>query len=348
MKKKILILIITIIYSTLSFAHDVRLKEIGRIQGVRSNQLIGMGLVVGLNGTGDRSQLAPQMLQNLFQYFGTEIARNQIQSQNVAAVMITADLPSFKRMGDNIDVRVSSVNDANNLEGGILLQTPLAGADGEMYAVAQGSLTRVNNATNNQVNGYIPNGAIVEREVETTIDYSGNVTFVLNQPDFTTASRVATVLNERFGYGTSRAIDPSRVEIERTFSFSNDIVGFISEIENLRVRPDRRSEIVINERTGTVVLGANIMVSPVAITQNNLSISIESQLDLENEFLVEENGEEGPQVQGRQGNSFYFGGTTVMDVIKMLNAVGASSDDVISILQTLKSAGAIDAEIKIM
>ncbi|MGM0508152.1 MAG: flagellar basal body P-ring protein FlgI [Fusobacteriota bacterium] len=343
MKKKLSIIIGIIFFTNLLFANGqkVRLKEITRIKGVRSNQLIGMGLVIGLAGTGDNSDLTPQMLQNLYEYFGTSLARDQIESGNVAAVMLTATLPPFTNVGDTIDVRVSSVNDAQSLEGGVLLMTPLRGGQGaDIYGYAQGSLTSVNNETANTVNGLIPNGAIVEKEVPIKIEEGEKISLLLNSPDFTTASRIADVLNKRFGYETAKATNPSTVEINKTFAFNDNVIGFVSAIENLEVEPDRESVIVINERTGTIILGDNIRVSPVAISHNDLSISISAQLDTEKAF-DEGNSDE-------EGESFYFEGTSVKNVVKMLNAVGAEADDIISIIEALKEANAIDASIKIM
>ncbi len=337
MKNKLLIIFVLVSLSI--FGSRVRIKEIARIEGVRSNQLIGMGLVVGLNGTGDSGDLTPQMLSSLYSYFGTEIAINQIESKNVAAVMVTAELPPFKKIGDTIDVRVSSVNDAKSLMGGVLLQTQLMAGNKDVYAIAQGQVTRVENG-NNLNNGLLQNGATVEREVEVNLEYEDKVTLVLNNPDFTTASRVVDEINRRFNYDTAKAVDASTIEIKKTFVFNDDIVSFISAIENLEVEPDRKSVILINERTGTIVLGDNIKVAPVAISHGDLSIAISAELD------IDASREEG--ASGDKGQSVYFQGTTVKDVVKMLNAIGATPDDIISILQALKAAGSIDADIKTM
>lgn len=339
MKKKLALIFILLTFGI--FADKVRIKEIARIEGVRSNQLIGMGLVVGLNGTGDSGELTPQMLSSLYSYFGTELAKTQIQSKNVAAVMVTAELPPFKKVGDTIDVRVSSINDAKSLEGGVLIQTQMLAGNKEVYAIAQGSLTRVNNGGSNLNNGFLQGGATVEREVEITLEYKDKVNLILNTPDFTTASRVVDEINRRFNYDTAKAVDASTIEIKKTFVFDDDIVSFISAIENLEVEPDRKSIILINERTGTIVLGDNIKVAPVAISHGDLSIAISAELDID---ITKESGNTG----GGKGQSVYFKGTTVKDIVKMLNAIGATPTDIISILQALKSAGSIDAEIKTM
>lgn len=347
MKRFFLFLFCFILFMNISYSESVRLKDISRVYGARSNQLMGMGLVVGLNGDGDKSSLTPQMLQNLFKYFGADIAQSQIKSKNVAAVMITAELPPFKKSGDKIDITVSSVNDAKSLTGGILLQTPLIAADGQVYAVAQGALTKVADRNKNRLNGFISNGAIIEKEVEVKLDPNDKLKIILNNPDFTTAARVADAINNRYNYDTARALDGATVEIKKAFVYNDELIAFISTIENIEVIPDRKSVIVINERTGTVIMGEEIKVAPVAISQGNLSISIKAQEDFQKAF-------ENQQVQGKdnkkeaKGKVFYFNGSTVKDIVKMLNAVGAAPDDIISIVEALKSAGAIDAEIKIM
>lgn len=337
------IVIIFFILSLYIFPNDVRLKEIARIEGVRSNQLIGMGLVVGLNGTGDSGSITPQMLSSLYRFFGTEVAKEQINSKNVAAVMVTAELPPFKKIGDTIDVRVSSINDAKSLKGGMLLQTFLLAGNKDIYANAQGSITRVESESN-LVNGFLVNGATVERELEIPLEYKDKITLVLNTPDFTTASRVVDEINRRYNYDTAKAIDASKIEIKKPFTFSDDIVSFISAIENLRIRPDRKSIIVINERTGTIVLGDDIKVAPVAISHGELTISITSELGGSiKKDIVDKKAD-----TDEKGSMVNFKGTTVEDVVKMLNTIGATPNDIISILQALKSSGAIDAEIKTM
>jgi flagellar P-ring protein precursor FlgI len=339
MKNRLGILFLVFSITIFGASNKVRIKEIARIEGVRNNQLIGMGLVVGLNGTGDSGGLTPQMLSSLYSYFGTEISNEQIASKNVAAVMLTAELPPFKKVGDTIDVTVSSVNDAQSLEGGVLLNTQLLAGNKEVYAIAQGSLTRVNKGNLN--NGFLQDGATVEREVEIILENKDKINLILNNPDFTTASRVSDEINRRFNYDTAKALDASIIEIKKTFVFDDDVVSFISAIENLEVIPDRKSIILINEKTGTIVLGDNIKVAPVAISHGDLSIAISAELDID---ITRESGGN----DGDKGQSLYFKGTTVKDVVKMLNSIGATPDDIVSILQALKKSGSIDAEITIM
>ncbi len=347
MKRNIILFFCFIFLISTIYAEGVRLKDISRVYGVRSNQLMGMGLVVGLNGDGDKSSLTPQMLQNLFKYFGADIAQSQIKSKNVAAVMVTAELPPFKKSGDKIDITVSSVNDAKSLTGGILLQTPLIAADGQVYAVGQGALTKVADRNGNKLNGFISNGAIIEKEVDVKLDPNDKLKIILNNPDFTTAARVADAINNRYNYDTARALDSSTIEIKKAFVYNDEIISFISTIENIEVIPDRKSIIVINERTGTVVMGDEIKVAPVAISQGNLSISIKAQEDFQKAFENQQTQTKDNKKEPK-GKIFYFNGSTVKDIVKMLNAVGAAPDDIISIIEALKSAGAIDAEIKIM
>lgn len=349
MKKNFLVLMLFFLFSIILISAPVRLKDISRIYGVRSNQLMGMGLVVGLDGNGDKSSLTPQMMQNLFKYFGADIAQSQIKSKNVAAVMVTAELPPFKKSGDKIDITVSSVNDAKSLVGGVLLQTPLLAANGEIYAVAQGTLTKVTSkaANGNQLSGTIANGAIVEKEVDVKLDPADKLKVVLNNPDFTTASRVAEAINARFNYDSAKALDAGTIEVKKSFVYNDDIVGLIAAIENLEIDPDKKSIIVINEKNGTVVMGEEIRVAPVAISQGTLSISIKAQEDFEKAFDSTQTNSKAAKNEAK-GKSFYFKGSSIKDVVKMLNAVGATPDDIISIIQALKAAGAIDAEVKIM
>ncbi|NLK62427.1 MAG: flagellar basal body P-ring protein FlgI [Fusobacteria bacterium] len=337
--KKIIIILLILLSVNIYGNQKVRLKEVSRVKGVRSNQLMGMGIVVGLSGNGDKSPLTPQLLKNLYSYFGTDIALSQIESKNVATVMVTAELPPFKKPGDTIDVMVSSVNDAKNLEGGVLLQTLLYGADGNVYVASQGSLTKVINETNNKVNGFIQNGGIVEKEVPLKLDYDDKVHLILNTPDFTTASRVVDEINKIFNFETAFALDASTILVNKTYVFSGDIVSFISLLENIEIIPDRKSQIVINERTGTIILGENIKIAPVAITHKDISISIAAELD-----VLKNN----PNNKGDANSFYYDGGNTVKNIVKMLNAIGAGPNDIISILNALKYAGAIDAEIKTM
>ena len=347
-KKSILTLLaLWFLFAQTAFA-GMRIKDIARIRGTRENQLVGYGLVVGLDGTGDKANtiFTIRSVTSMLRKMGMTVGSDEIQVKNVAAVMITATLPAFAREGSPIDVTVSSIGDASSLEGGILLQAPLRAANNQVYAVAQGAVSiggrqagRQRGQGNYGVVGVVPNGGIIENEVPTEILQNGKMELVLNNPDFTTASRVADEINKIFNFETAKAIDASSIEIDKTYSFAGDIVSFLSALENIEVMPDRKSVIVINEKTGTIILGENIKIAPVAIAQGNLSISIDAQVDIEKNIPNDEN----------TGKAFYYNnGNTVKSIVKMLNAIGASPDDIISILQALKAANAIDAEIQIM
>lgn len=325
-------LIIILFLSSVTFgAPKVRIKDIAHIEDARPNKLIGMGLVVGLNGTGDKTKLTPQMMQNMLRYFDLSVAQKNIASRNVAAVMVTATLPPFAKPGMRIDVTVSSLGDARSLEGGYLLLTPLKGPDGNVYAVAQGPVS-IGPQGSFPTTGVVTNGAIVEREVPVEISRDGVITIVLDKPDFTTASRIVESINGAFG-NIAKAEDASRVEVRVPSSYRRDLISFISSLEELEVTPDTPAIVVINERTGTVVMGENVKISKVAIAHKNFSITVGAA--------------EGAQpVQGYMME--FPEATTVGDVVKALNAVGATPKDIIAILQAIKEAGALHGELKSM
>jgi len=312
-------------------APKVRIKDIAHIEDARPNKLIGMGLVVGLNGTGDKTKLTPQMMQNMLRYFDLSVAQKNIASRNVAAVMVTATLPPFAKPGMRIDVTVSSLGDARSLEGGYLLLTPLKGPDGNVYAVAQGPVS-IGPQGSFPTTGVVTNGAIVEREVPVEISRDGVITIVLDKPDFTTASRIVESINGAFG-NIAKAGDASRVEVRVPPSYRRDLISFISSLEELEVTPDTPAIVVINERTGTVVMGENVKISKVAIAHKNFSITVGA----------------AQGAQPVQGYMMEFPeATTVGDVVKALNAVGATPKDIIAILQAIKEAGALHGELKSM
>ena len=328
-----------------------RIKDIAKVQGVRSNQLMGYGLVVGLPGTGD-SDDTWQMIQStvsLLRNFGITVQPADLDSDNVAAVMVTATLPPFVREGDTIDVTVSSMGDADSIQGGTLLQTPLRAANGDVYAVAQGSVStggfiagRGNNRAqrNFPTAGNIPNGAIVERTLEDDLGSNGQISLSLASSDFTTASRITNSINAAYGGNVAHAANPGRVDI--------NIPGYFPVI------PDTIAKVVVNERTGTIVMGGNVTVDECAITQGGLSIRINREESL---------SQPGPfsygtsmvvmntQTNAREESSSSVvmpATTSVSDVIGALNAVGATPRDCISILQAMKAAGAIHATLEII
>ena len=345
-------------------ASVTRIKDIAKVQGVRSNQLMGYGLVVGLPGTGD-SDDTWQMIQStvsLLRNFGITVNPADLDSDNVAAVMVTATLPPFVREGDTIDVVVSSMGDADSIQGGVLLQTPLRAANGDVYAVAQGSIStggfvagRGNNRAqrNFPTAGSIPNGAIVEKTLEDDLGKNGQISLSLASSDFTTAARITNSINAAYG-NVAHAANPGRVDINVPGYFRNDIVQFVASIEELPVMPDVIAKVVINERTGTIVMGGNVTVDECAITQGGLSIWInrEESMSQPGPFsygtsMIVENTAINAREE-RSSSVVMPATTSVSDVIGALNAVGASPRDCISILQAMKAAGAIHATLEII
>ncbi|NLY29776.1 MAG: flagellar basal body P-ring protein FlgI [Firmicutes bacterium] len=343
----------------------VRLKDIARFDGVRENQLTGLGLVVGLDGTGDTRGVAIRMVTNMLTRFGVDIDPADLRSRNVAAVMVTANLPPFARIGDTLDVTVSSIGDAKSLQGGFLLQTPLRGADNQVYAVAQGPLSiggfnvrsrGGQSQTNHPTIARGPGIAIVEREIwgEALPIYDGKLNLVLHSGDFTTASRTAEEINNRFGPGTAWALDSSTVTLNIPSAYRQNVIGFLAEVEEIEVAPDTAGRVVINERTGTVVIGQAVRVATVAVAHGNLRVKIseESTVSQPPPFS---NGEtvvtrtRTLEVEEEGGQLMVLPGTaTIGDLVNVLNAVGATPRDIIAILQAIKEAGALYGELEII
>lgn len=323
-------------------AGTVRIKDVADIEGVRENQLVGQGLVIGLNGTGDKSgdQLA-QALSNLSKRFGLNVSPDSFQSKNAAMVVITATLPPFAKKGARLDVQVSSTGDAKSLEGGLLIQTPLMGADGRVYAVAQGALSvggfEVKARKKKGVSGAqrkhllvarIPGGALVEQEVPTAFVRDGRLRLCLRRPDFTTAENLVRAVNERWPH-TAGATDFAEVVVRLPVAYRRtpaDAVRFVAEVEQIRFRPDNRARVVINERTGTIVVGAEVRLKPTIIHHAGLSIRI---------LPANEAGQNGTP-------------TTISALAKALEKLGAGPQDIITIFQALKVSGALQAELIIM
>ena len=343
-----------------------RIKDIAKVQGVRSNQLMGYGLVVGLPGTGDSDDTL-QMIQStvsMLKTFGITVDPDELDTDNVAAVMVTATLPPFVREGDTIDVTISSMGDADSIQGGTLLQTPLRAADGEVYAVAQGPVSTGgfmvgNGGGNNRSQrnfptvGSTPNGAIVERTVEDDIGRNGQLSLSLASPDFTTATRVANAINAAYG-GIAHAANPGRIDIRIPNFLRGNVVGFVASIEELPVIPDNIAKIVFSERTGTIVMGGNVTVDECAITQGGLSIKVQRDVSVSQpapfsygSTLVTDSTD--ISVDEERTSSIVIPATTsISDIVGALNAVGATPRDCISILQAMKAAGAIHAVLEII
>ncbi len=344
-----------------------RVKDIVDVEGVRDNQLLGYGLVVGLKGTGDSLRNSPftrQSLEAMLERQGVNTRTANLNTKNVAAVMVTANLPAFAANGGRIDVNVSAMGDAQSLEGGTLLVTPLQGADGEVYAVAQGSIAvgaftaggdSGSSLTRNiPTTGRIPNGALVEREVPFELASQTHLRLSLRNPDLTTARRIAGAINAFVGMAAASASDPATVRLQRPASYAGDMASLLAEIEGLEIEPDQPARVVINETTGVIVMGDNVRVSTVAIAQGNLTIQINEQPAVSQpNALGQGQTVVVPQSQVKAEEEIAHlavidGGVPLKELVNGLNALGVSPRDMISILQALKQSGALQAEIEVM
>lgn len=353
-------------YTTIAGAYSAstRIKDVAKVQGVRANQLQGYGLVIGLAGTGDstKSVETTQSTINLLKSYGITVNGTQMQAKNVAAVIVTAQLPPFVKAGDTIDVTVSSMGDAKSLQGGTLLQTPLRAANGMVYAAAQGAVTTGGfsagrGGSSQQKNfptvGISSNGAIVERDVAMNFTANGSLNLALNQPDFTTATRISEAINSRFG-SISRARDPGTVAIDVPYAYQTDVVSFIAAVEELPVSPDAIAKVVINERTGTIVMGSNISIDEVAIAQGGLTIRITKDKEVSQPppfsgGKTTTTTNTTVDVKEDQANVVVLPSTAkVGDVVNALNAIGATPRDMINILQAMKAAGALHADLQVI
>ncbi|MDA8456953.1 flagellar basal body P-ring protein FlgI [Acidovorax sp. GBBC 3334] len=349
-------------------AESVRVKDLGKLQGWRENALVGTGIVTGLAGTGDSSSNrgTRQALSNAMSQFNLNIGPEQIQSRNVAVVMVSASLSPFSREGDTLDVTVTSVGDARSLVGGSLVLTSLKAANGRVYALAQGPLSVGGyryDANGNVVQknhptvGSIPGGATVEVGVTAQVVSDDHLlTFILNEPDYTTANRVAEAINRRFGAGLAQARDASGIELLVPEPQRRQLVAFVAGLEALTVEPDRRAKVVINERTGTVVSGGDVRISKVAISHGDLKLSIRSETTASQPAFIGEAGDgvrtalvtnTRIDVDERNGPGFLAGGTTVADLVQSLARLKTNTRDIISILRAVKAAGALHAELVI-
>lgn len=348
-------------------AANPRIKDIADIEGVRENQLVGYGLVVGLDGSGDtlrNSAFTRQSLNSLMERFNVNIRDADLRTGNVAAVLVTAHLPPFATQGSRMDVTVSAMGDASSLQGGVLIATPLMGADGQVYAVAQGSIAvggfsaggaAASITRGVPTNGRIANGAIIERELRFDLASRDEIRLALRNPDFTTARRMADAINAYIGAGTAHATDPATVVVSRPASFAGDMVGLVADVEQLRVAADMRARVVIDEGTGTIVMGENVRVSTVAIAQGNLTITVSETPIASQPGAFAEGGETVvlPRTQvTAEEDAMQLGvleGTvSLRDLVDGLNALGVSPRDMITILQTIKAAGALQAEIEVL
>ena len=344
-----------------------RLKDLAGIEGVRDNQLIGYGLVVGLAGTGDRQMtlFSPQSLANMLERMGITVPGATIIVKNTAAVMITATLPPFAQPGTHLDAVAAAIGDATNLQGGILLLTPLKAADGQVYAVAQGPVvtggfvagrTGSSQTVNHPTVGRVPAGAIVERAAP-SLAPKAVVHLQLRNADFTTASRIAAALNAKYGAGGSlpaRAENSGLVSVLVPSAYAARPIDFIAEMEMLTVDADQPARVVVNERTGTIVMGRDVRISPVAILHGNLTVEIQTTVDISQPAplsngttaAVTKTGVDAKEQPAR--NVVFKQGATVEELVRALAAIGSTPRDVIAILQNLRAAGALDAELEVI
>jgi len=347
-------------------AKGARLKDIASFKGVRSNQLVGYGLVVGLNGTGDGTgtEFTIQSLANMLERMGIHVLPDDIKVSNVAAVMVTAELPPFARIGSKLDVLVSSVGDAKSLEGGTLLLTPLKGADNKVYAMAQGPLVVGGFASSGQAGGgvkknhptvgRIPDGATVEREIPFHFDRMKDLIVTLNSPDFTTATRVSNLINRELGLSAAYAADPGTIKVKVPQNYSDNLVGLVARLEQLRVQTDTKARVILDERTGTVVMGENVRISSVAIAHGNLSVRIKETKEVsqpppfsQGRTVVTNNSQVNVNEEARK-LILMPEGATLGEVVRALNAIGVTPRDLIVVLQAIKAAGALQADLVIM
>ena len=350
-------------------AGATRIKDLADIEGVRDNQLMGYGLVIGLNGTGDdikKSVFTKQAIINMIKRMGMGIPADvfkQMKTDNVAAVMVTAQLPAFARPGSAIDILVSSIGDASSLSGGTLLMTPLKGPDGNTYAVAQGPLAvggiafggKAAKAQKNfPTSGRVTGGALVERAVNYNLPDSGELLFQLRATDFTTAARMAEAINGHFGDGTAQSLDSRSVKVRKPAAYTGEMVTFISDLETIDIEPDTPARIVVNERTGTIVMGQDVRISTVAVSHGNLNLIISESIQV---------SQPNPLAAGatvaaptttintveEEGNLVVMQmGVNIGEVAKALNAIGATPRDLIAIFQAIKAAGALQGELVIL
>lgn len=347
-------------------AKTTRIKDIVEIEGVRDNMLIGYGLVVGLNGSGDslgNSPFTQQSLIAMLERLGVNTRGQKLNTGNVAAVMVTATLPPFTNQGSRIDVTVSTLGDADSLQGGTLLVTPLLGADGEVYAVAQGTVNISGYAATGEgtsvvknvpTAGRVPGGAIVEREMEFKMTDYTEIRMALRNPDFTTARRIAKAVNGFMSAAVATAENSASVVLKKPAAYSGTIVDLITDIEQLPIQPDQIARVVIDERSGTIVMGSEVRISTVAIAQGNLTIKITEtpQVSQPNPFSEQGQTVVVPRtdVDVNEGDNVKLGvldsGVTLQDLVTGLNKLGVSPRDMITILQAIKAAGALQAEIE--
>ena len=346
-----------------------RIKDLADLEGVRDNQLMGYGLVIGLSGTGDdttKSVFTKQAIANMVKRMGVAMTADvfkQMRTKNIAAVMVTAQLPPFVRPGSAIDILVSSIGDSTSLEGGTLLMTPLKGPDGNTYAVAQGPLAVGGIAfggkaakvqKNFPTSGRVTSGAVVERAVDYALPPTGDLLYQLRETDFTTSSRMVEAINRHFGNGTAHSMDSRSIKVQKPAGFKGELVTFISALESIEFEPDRPARIVVNERTGTIVMGQDVRISTVAVSHGNLNLVITESAEVSQpnplsagstvvvpKTTINTTEEKGNLVVLQMG-------VNLGEIARALNAIGATPRDLIAIFQAIKAAGALQGELVIL
>ncbi len=347
---------------------ESRIKDLVSFEGVRENQLVGYGLVVGLNGTGDTLRNSPftqQSMISMLERMGVNTRGAQMKSVNTAAVMVTASLSAFSRVGSRVDVAISSIGDAQDLRGGTLIVTPLFGADGEVYAVAQGSL-QISGFTAGggaetitqgvPTAGRIPNGALVERELHYALNNNDSLNLSLRSPDFTTARRITSTINDFMGQNVAQPLDPATIEVSVPQNYAGNMFSFLTDIEQLSVDPDQRAKVVVDERSGIIVIGKEVKVSEVAIAQGNLTIRVTETPQVSQPQPFAQGGQTQVvprtevEIEDDTGKKFAIleSGVNLQDLVDGLNALGINPRDMIAILQALKVSGALHADIEVM
>jgi len=315
-----------------------RLKDIASIRGVRENQLVGYGIVVGLKGSGDgKAEFTAKSMARMLDKLGVKLDSNQIESKNVAAVIVTATLPSFGKAGNPIDITVSSLGDASSLEGGTLLQTPLRAANEQVFAVAQGTISLGGSGKDVfPTSGRIPNGAIIERDMVSDFNARKMFRFNLHNPDFLTAARTAITINKELGGTYATAKDAGTIDVIVPFAYEGRGVDLLATIESVQINPDQKAKVVVNEKTGTVIIGEAVKISKIAIAHGSLSVKVQSK--------------ESSKKDSSDGDKVLVidSGVSVGDLVQSLNKLGVTPKDLIALLQSIKAAGALHGELEIL
>ena len=375
MKKLLLAFAVICLFSGISFGAvnlqdmdfsrvnpTVRIKDITEVEGARGNQLTGVGLVTGLNGTGDNSPMAVQMMRNMMRNFGVTLDARSVRTRNLAVVALTANLPPYVRPGQTIDVNVNTMGNASNLQGGVLVQSPLRAADGKVYAVAQGPVivggssaqgAGASRTQNVPTAGRVPGGAIVEREVPSDYSMGGQVALLLRQPDSTTSQRIADAINRTYGV-VAYAVDAGRVEVNLPGQYVQAPNAFLASMGGIEIEPDTTAKVAVNERNGTIVMGGNVRISAVGVAHGNLVVNVgeTAQVVQPESFSggVTAYNMRTDITADEEGGSIIAmpATTTVRDLVRVLNSLGARPRDIIEILQAISKAGALHGELVVM